>query len=152
MLGIRYLNAHDTTFIAEYYHNGAGYDRGQIKDFFSFQESAVEAGLSTGNDSLIRYAAEINRSYHRQINFGRDYFYLKITQKEPLGILYFNPWAGMVMNLNDGSFSFQPGLTWAPVTDLEINLRIGIPMGAEKSEFGEKPDSLRPEFWLRYYF
>jgi len=43
-------------------------------------------------------------------------------------------------------------MTWTPVTNLELNFRVGIPVGASKTDFGEKPDTLRPEIWMRYYF
>jgi hypothetical protein len=43
-------------------------------------------------------------------------------------------------------------MTWTLVTNLELNLRVSIPVGASKTEFGEKPQALRPEIWMRYYF
>jgi hypothetical protein len=57
-----------------------------------------------------------------------------------------------VVNLHDHSVNLQPGLTWTPVTNLEINGRVGIPLGSSHTEFGEKPDRFRPELWVRYYF
>ncbi|MDZ7665546.1 MAG: hypothetical protein U5K27_09525 [Desulfotignum sp.] len=124
LVGLRYLNTHDTTFIAEYYHNGAGYD-----DFRTAPASALQ-----------------------QRNPGKDYLYVKISQKEPAEILYLNAWMATVINLHDHSFNLQPGLTWTPVTNLEINTRVGIPLGSSHTEFGEKPDRFRPEVWVRYYF
>ncbi|WP_024334306.1 hypothetical protein [Desulfotignum balticum] len=124
LLGLRYLNAHDTTFIAEYYHNGAGYDDSRI----------------------------FLPSPDRQRNPGKDYLYAKISQKEPLEILYLTTWVSAVVNLHDHSLNLQPGLTWTPVTNLEINGRIGVPIGDAQTEFGEKPDRFRPEIWVRYYF
>jgi hypothetical protein len=124
LIGMRYLTARDTTFIAEYYHNGAGYD-----DRLIFLPSST-----------------------RQRNPGKDYLYVKMSQKEPLNILYLTAWFSSVMNLHDHSFNLQPGLTWTPVTNLEVNCRVGIPMGPAGTEFGEKPDRLRPELWVRFYF
>jgi hypothetical protein len=124
LIGMRYLTARDTTFIAEYYHNGAGYD-----DRLIFLPSST-----------------------RQRNPGKDYLYVKMSQKEPLNILYLTAWFSSVMNLHDHSFNLQPGLTWTPVTNLEVNCRVGIPMGPAGTEFGEKPDRLRPEIWVRFYF
>jgi hypothetical protein len=152
LLGIRYLNAYDTTFIAEYYHNGAGYDRGEVDDFFTYQDRAWRRWLTTGNDAVMQRAGMVTRPYYQQRNFGEDYFYLKITQKEPFDILYFNPWLAVIVNLQDFSFNLQPGLTYTPVTNLELNFRVGIPVGPSGTEFGEKPDDFRPEFWARYYF
>ncbi|MGV8073807.1 MAG: hypothetical protein AB2L11_04510 [Syntrophobacteraceae bacterium] len=152
LLGLRYLNTFDTTFIIEYYHNGAGYSRNELDDFYIYLETAFNQWQATGNSSLMQHAGQITRPYYQLRNYGEDYFYLKISQKEPFDILYFNPWVAAVVNLQDFSFNLQPGMTWTPVTNLELNLRVGIPIGASKTEFGEKPDALRPEIWMRYYF
>ncbi|MBN2123082.1 MAG: hypothetical protein JW821_02210, partial [Deltaproteobacteria bacterium] len=92
------------------------------------------------------------RPYYEQRNMGRDYLYFKASQKEPFDILYFTPWTAVVVNLQDGSWNLQAGMTWTPMTDLELNVRMGIPIGAQGTEFGEKPDAFRPEMWVRYYF
>jgi hypothetical protein len=145
LLGLRYLNALDTTFITEYYHNGAGYDEGELDDFFDYQ-------ASVGDTDAVQRANKTTRNYYRQRNFGRDYAYLKISQKEPFGILYLTPWAAFMANLHDGSFNLQPGVTWTPITNLELNLRVGIPVGPRGAEYGEKADAFRPEVWGRYFF
>lgn len=152
LLGVRYLNALDTTFIAEYYRNGGGYSRSEIKDFFIYQDMAYNQWRVTGNDLIMDNAARITAPYYRQRNFSKDYFYLRVSQKEPFDILYFNPWVAAVVNLNDKSFNVQPGMTWNPWTNMEINFRMAITAGSPGTEFGEKPDSLRPEIWIRYYF
>ena len=152
LIGMRYLNAMDTTFIAEYYHNGGGYDRDEVKDFFTDQESAFDRWQAIGDASVMQRARQVAQPYYQQRNFGRDYFYLKISQKEPFDILYFNPWVAAVVNLQDFSFNLQPGMTWTSLSNLELNFRMGIPVGPAKTEFGEKPDALRSEIWVRYYF
>ncbi|MDD2316515.1 MAG: hypothetical protein PHD57_04115 [Desulfobacterales bacterium] len=152
LAGVRYLNAFDTTFIAEYYHNGAGCDRGELNEFFAFQEAAFRDWQAGGDAAIMARADQLTRPYYQQRNFGQDYVYIKVSQKEPFDILYFNPWAAVIVNLQDWSFNLQPGLTWTPVTNLELNLRAGIPIGPANTEFGEKPDAFRPEFWVRYYF
>jgi hypothetical protein len=152
LFGARYLNAVDTTFIAEYYHNGAGYDKDETEDFFIYQEEAFSQWLSSGNASVMQQAAQKTRSYYSRGNFGKDYLYLKISQKEPFDILYFTPYLASVVNLRDSSFNLQPGLTFTPVTNFELNFRVGIPLGPDNTEFGEKPDAFRPEIWVRYYF
>ena len=152
LFGVRYLNAMDTTFIAEYYHNGAGYGQSELEDFYSFQKQAFEQWQATGDSSAMLRAERIARPYYRQGNFGEDYFYLKISQKEPFDILYFTPWVATVVNLRDFSFNVQPGFTWTTITNLELTFRVAIPAGPGDSEFGEKPDALRTEIWGRYYF
>ena len=152
LIGVRYLNAIDTTFIAEYYHNGTGYDRDEVEDFFAYQDAAFDRWRATADASAMKRTGQITQPYYQQRNFGEDYFYLKISQKEPFDILYFNPWVAAVVNLQDLSFNLQPGMTWAPVTNLELNFRVAIPVGSGDTDFGEKPDAFRPEFWARYYF
>ncbi|MBI4773472.1 MAG: hypothetical protein HY788_04695 [Deltaproteobacteria bacterium] len=152
LIGGRYLNALDTTFIAEYYHNGSGYDRGEVEDFFAYQQAAFHRWEATGDALAMERATQSTRPYYQQRNFGQDYFYIKISQKEPFDILYFDPWVAAVVNLQDFSFNLQPGVTWAPVTNVEVNFRVGIPLGPANTDFGEKPDQFRPEIWVRYYF
>jgi hypothetical protein len=152
LLGLRYLNAVETTFIAEYYHNGAGYSRSELDDFFFYQESVYNQWLATGNAAIMDRANQLTRPYYSQRNFGKDYFYLKIIQKEPFNILYFNPWLAVIVNLQDFSFNLQPGMTWAPVTNFELGLRVGIPIGSAHTEFGEKQDAFRPELRVIFYF
>ncbi|OGR23681.1 MAG: hypothetical protein A2277_08845 [Desulfobacterales bacterium RIFOXYA12_FULL_46_15] len=152
LLGVRWLNTVDTTFIAEYYHQGAGYDKEETEDFFIYQEEAFSQWLSSRNASVMQQAALKTRPYYSQGNFGKDYLYLKISQKEPFDILYFTPYIATIVNLRDSSFNLQPGLTFTPVTNFEFNFRVGIPLGSDNTEFGEKPDAFRPEIWVRYYF
>jgi hypothetical protein len=152
LAGVRYLNAIDTTFIFEYYHNGGGYDRSEVEDFFAYQEAAFDRWQATGDPSVMQRADQVTKPYYQQRNYGEDYGYLKISQKEPLDILYFNPWVAAVVNLQDFSFNLQPGMTWTGVTNFEFNVRVAIPVGPSNTEFGEKPDAMRPEIWVRYYF
>ena len=152
LVGMRYLTSRDTTFIVEYYHNGAGYNRGELEDFFAYQETAYTQWLASGDPAPMERVDLVTRPYYGRRTFGRDYAYLKITQKEPFDILYFSPWLAVIANLQDASANLQPGMTYTPVTNLEVNFRVGIPVGAAGTEFGEKQDVVRPELWVRYYF
>lgn len=152
LLGLRYLTERDTTYILEYYHNGAGYDGGQVDSFFAYQELAWQQWLATQNPLVMQRADMLTRSYYRMKNYGQDYLYLKISQKEPWDILYFTPYVAFIVNLDDLSFSLGPGLTYAPITNLELNLRVVAPVGGTGTEYGEKLDDLRSEVWARWYF
>lgn len=152
LLGLRYLTAQDTTYILEYYHNGAGYDGGQVDGFFAFQETAWRQWQKTQNPLVMQQADAKTRSYYRQKNFAQDYLYLKVSQKEPWDILYLTPYAAFIANLEDLSFSLAPGATYQPVTNLELNARLIFPLGGADTEFGEKLDDLRAEVWARWYF
>jgi hypothetical protein len=154
LVGLRYLNTHDTTFIAEYYHNGAGQD--DLWEATASMGSKASQTVPASPASPVSTAATESMgsvgSTATRRNPGRDYFYIKVSQKEPADILYLTAWMAAVVNLHDHSFNLQPGLTWTPVTNLEINTRVGIPLGPAETEFGEKPDRFRPEIWVRYYF
>jgi hypothetical protein len=152
LLGLRYLNALDTTFILEYYHRGSGYDRGELEDLFAFQDAAVDRWQASGDTAEVERAQQDPRSYFSERNPGRDYGYLKVSRKEPFDLLDVTPWIALMASLQDGSFNVQPGLTWTPLTDLELNFRVAVPVGPADTEFGEKPDACRPEVWVRYYF
>jgi len=152
LLGVRYLTASETTFIIEYYRNGAGYDRGEIEDFFAYQEAVYSRFLAGRDPSVMTNLVNRTRAYYAQKNFGRDYFYFKLSQKEPGGILYFTPWAAVIMNLQDFSFSLSPGLTYLPSANVEFAFKIIAPIGPPGTEFAEKQDDLRSEFLIRYYF
>ncbi|MFH1091436.1 MAG: hypothetical protein V1742_07690 [Pseudomonadota bacterium] len=152
LLGLRYLTRYDTTYILEYYHNGAGYDLEEVEEFFRFQDTIFNRFFSTGRSDLLEEAARKTSPYYQQRNYGRDYLYLKVSQKEPWGILYFTPWAAMIFNLGDGSFSLTPGLTYQPWTNFELGFKTMVPFGPKGTEFGEKLDSFRTELTTTYYF
>ena len=152
LVGFRYLNRFDTTFFLEYYHNGAGYTKEEINTFFRFQKDAYQRYLSTGRRSVLGEALKKANAYYSRRNLGRDYLYLKISQKEPLDILYFTPYVTAIVNLGDGSASLTPGLTYQPWTNVELGWKTVIPLGPGSTEFGEKQDDFRMEFLVRYYF
>ena len=150
LLGIRYLTEHDTTFIAEYFHNAAGYTSDETKDFFSFIDKGYDAYISDENDSLLNKASALREKYGR--NPLKDYLYLRVSQKEPFDILYFTPSLSCIFNMNDKSFSLSPELLYNGITNLEMRLKAGFIYGKEDTEYGEKQNDCRMELRLRYYF
>ncbi len=40
LIGLRYLSEKETTYFLEYYHNGGGFSRTQIKDFITFVDNS----------------------------------------------------------------------------------------------------------------
>ena len=152
LLGIRYLAERDTTYILEYYYNGRGFTAGEMRDYFSFINKGYETYLSSGNDSLLKKASTITEGNYGRINPMRDYFYLRISQKEPFDILYFTPSITGILNLNDRSFSLSPELLYTGITNLELRLKSLFIAGEGLGEFGEKQNDYRVEFRARYYF
>jgi len=152
LLGVRYLTASDTTFIFEYYRNGAGFSHLEMKDYFTFIDKGYDLFLSKGNDSLLKKAANVTEGNYGRSNPMKDYLYLRISQKEPFDILYFTPAITGIMNLNDRSFSLSPELLYTGITNLELRLKATALVGQKGDEYGEKPNDYRIELRVRYYF
>ena len=143
LLGLRYLTENDTTWIAEIYRNGTGYTQSQLEDFHGLADS--------GNPALVNKAKQISPAYLRA-NPGRDYLYLKASQKEPFDIVYFTPSLTWMANLADRSWSLTPELLYTGITNLDLRLRATWLHGDAYSEFGEKQNKRRLELLARFYF
>ena len=152
LLGLRYLSAQDTTYILEYYRNGPGLTEMEMQDFVQFVDNAYAQYLATGNDALLSRAASVARGGYGRPNPGRNYLYLRITQKEPFDILYFTPALTVIANADDGSTSVTPELIYAGFKDIELRLRAVFLNGGAGTEFGERQISSRVEFRARLYF
>ncbi len=83
---------------------------------------------------------------------GRNYLYLKISQKEPFDILYFTPGLVTILNLDDRSYSLIPELSYTGFTNWEFRSRFTILNGSALTEFGEKQNKHKLELRARYYF
>jgi hypothetical protein len=151
LLGLRYLTERDTTWIAEYYRNGAGYSQEQMRAYFNFTNGAYDQYLATGNAAALERAGVLQASYGRP-NPMRRYLYVRASQKEPFDILYFTPAVTAIVNLDDHSYSLGPELTYTGITNLDLRLRFFTLQGARLTEFGEKLNEQRIEFRMRYYF
>ena len=152
LFGLRYLTASETTFIFEYYRNGAGFSHLEMKDYFTFIDRGYDLFLSKGNDSLLKKAANVTEGNYGRSNPMKDYLYLRISQKEPFNILYFTPAITGIMNLNDRSFSISPEFLYTGITNLELRLKATALVGQKGDEYGEKPNDYRIELRVRYYF
>ena len=150
LLGIRYLTRSNTTFFLEYYRNGRGYTQKEMEDYYGLIDSGYDMYLMSGIEDELDLASSFTgfRTFSPAIN----YLYIRILQKEPFNIVYFNPSLTSICNLGDGSFSLVPELLYAPVTDLELRARAMFLVGNRGTEFGEKRNNFRLELRIRYYF
>jgi hypothetical protein len=148
LVGLRYLSETDTTVIAEYYRQGTGFSRSEMRSFHELAHEAVEGGSST----LLSRARAARESGYGRPTPGRNYLYLRVSQKEPLNLLYWTPAATSIVNLDDGSFSLTPEIQYTGIDDLELRFRVGYLHGGRDDEFGEKQNDLKAEFRLRYHF
>jgi hypothetical protein len=152
LLGIRYLTSWDMTCILEYYHNAPGYSSSELEDFFSFTDKAFDTFRSTGKKKQLAKAGSLFQGSYGVMNPGKDYLYLRISQKEPLNILYFTPALTTIVNLDDGSFSISPELLYEGIKNWEFRLKGFALVGHKGTDFGEKQNDYRIEFRVRYYF
>ena len=152
LLGLRYLTETETTYILEYYRNGTGFTRDEMKNFFGFVETSYQTFLSTGNDTGLRRARQMLDGAYGRPNPGRHYLYFRASQKEPFDILYLTPALTSIANLTDGSLSLIPEIAYSPITNVELRFRTPILLGRKGTEYGEKQNDYRIELRLRYYF
>jgi len=152
LLGIRYLTESDTTFICEYYRNAAGFTGEEMEGFFGLVDNGYNAYVTSGNETLLKKATTTTEGGYGRPNPMRDYTYLRVSQKEPLDILYFTPSITCIYNINDKSYSLSPEILYTGITNLELRLKAGFLTGHDNSEFGEKQTDYRIEFRARYYF
>jgi len=152
LLGLRYLTEKETTYILEYYRDGTGLSRKQMKDFFSFTDTSFRNFLATGNAGGLVQAARLSKGAYGKPNPMRDYLYFRVSQKEPFDVLYLTPALTSIINPVDGSFNVIPEVAYSPMTNLEFRLRGVFLVGRHQTDFGEKQNDYRLELRLRYYF
>jgi hypothetical protein len=151
LLGTRYLSSKLTTYLLEYYRNGTGLTTGQMQDYFSYVDKGYSTYLSTGKAASIQKASNMSSNYGRNSPM-QNYLYLRISQDQPFGRLYYTPVISSIMNLNDGSFQVIPELVCTRITNWELRFRTYVPVGSKNTEFGEKQNNYRVEFRVRRFF
>ena len=148
LLGIRYLDKNDITYIAEYYRNGFGFSHNEMRDFFDYAKKS----LDSGNNADINSAKRLSEILYGGRNAMRRYLYFKMSWKEPFEILYFNPGIAAIYNVDDRSYSMTPEFIYSPKTNLTLRLRISMLRGAYGSEYGEKITGNKIEFsWKKFF-
>ncbi len=152
LLGLRYLTERDTTYIAEYYRNGTGYSDQEARQFYQLVDSAFAQLQQTGSSALLPKALSLSQGGYGRPNAGEDYLYLRAQQKDALGIVYFLPSITAMMNWQDRSFQVTPELLYTGVKNLDLRLRFFMLHGGGLTDFGEKQNSRKLEFYARYYF
>lgn len=148
LAGLRYLTEHETTMIAEVYHNQTGYSAVQMQDFFS----AVHTADTTSNTVLLTQLAALAPKTYLRRTPGQNYVYLRLSNKEPFDWLYYTPAVTFITNLADQSYSVTPELVYTGLKNLELRLKATWLQGPLLSEFGEKRNQRKIEFRLRYFY
>ena len=152
LLGLRYLTEKDTTYIVEYYRNGTGYSDQEARQFYQLVDTAFAQLQQTGSSALLPKALSLSQGGYGRPNPGTDYLYFRAQQKDALGIVYFQPSIAAMLNLQDRSYQITPELVYTGVKNLDLRLRLFVLQGARCTDFGEKQNSRKLEFYARYYF
>jgi hypothetical protein len=151
LVGLRYLSNDETTYILEYYRNEQGYSSDEYDAYLTFIEKGYEQYLSTSSkESITKSKSHLH--YYSQQAAMQNYLYLKISKKEPFDILYLVPGISFIYNLDDSSGSISPQLTYTPLTNLVLDLKLKLLFGSSKTEYGEKAGNAKLSFFLQYYF
>lgn len=148
LLGLRYLTENETTIIAEYYRNNAGYTEAELTDYFK----AVDGALISGNSTLLSTLATVGARSYLTRTPGKDYVYVRLSNKEPFDWLYFTPALTLIGNMQDSSYSLSPEILYTGVEDFEFRFKATFLHGARFSEFGEKRNKQRFELRARYFY
>jgi len=152
LLGLRYLSASDTTYIAEFYRNGTGYSEEEFRQFYEFASTALAQYEQTGSTAQLQRALSLSQGSYGRPNAGQDYVYFRAQQKDALGIVYFQAAITAMMNRQDRSYQLTPELLYTGVKNLDLRLRLFLLHGDASTDFGEKPTSRKLELYARYYF
>ncbi len=147
LLGLRYLTENDTTWIAEYYHNGSGYTEQEMNDFYNLVDTA-----NSTTPSLIPLSKQAASVGYLRPNPMRNYLYLRASRKEPFDILYLTPSVTAIINLDDQSWTLTPELIYTKFKNIELRTRLALLDDKANSEFGEKQNNYKFEFRFRYSF
>jgi len=148
LLGLRYLNDLNITFIAEYYHNNSGLTDWEYKNYLNF----LRSNLNSLEPELINYSKSIISTNFRTKNLMRDYIYFKASLPEPFDWLYSSISIFTIYNVNDNSFVLSPQIGYKPFTNSEILFWPSFFSGTYNSEYGSKQFQNKVEIWFRFYF
>ncbi len=148
LLGLRYLDASNTTIIAEYYHNGAGLDLDEYSHYIEF----LNMGADNIDPIIAQQTLGISQTYFKGTTLMQDYMYIKISHPEPFGWLYFTPSLYTIYNLADTGFLLSFQMSYKPVTNTEFIFWTTMFAGDKTTEYGGKQVQQRMELWMRVFF
>ena len=152
LVGIRYLNKQNITWIAEYYRNGAGYRPSEMRDYYGFVDNAFSACEQNGSAESAMQARALSEGGFGRQNPMRDYVYVRASQPDAFGVVYLTPAVFGILNLNDRSFALTQETSYRPEENTEYRTQVSFISGGAASEYGEKQNDLRLEFRGRFFF
>jgi len=148
LFGIRYLDASNTTIIAEYYHNGSGLSKDEYTNYNEF----INNGANSLTETIKQQTLGLSQTYFKGQTLMRDYLYIKLSHPEPFDWLYFTPSLYTIYNLADNSFLLSFQMSYKPVTNIDFIFWATTFVGDETTEYGSKQVKQRLELWMRVFF
>jgi hypothetical protein len=152
LAGIRYLTDLETTLIIEYYYNGTGMSKSEMRNYYAFIDRADNIYRTTGSETLFTRASAITEGNYGRMNPMKNYLYFRVSQKEPFDILYFTPAFTTIFNIDDGSFTSTPELLYTGISNFEFRFRYTLLHGSNNTEYGEKAVDHKFDLRARYFF
>ncbi len=152
LFGLRYLTEEQTTYIAEYYHNGSGFSGSEATNFYRLVDNAVARYQATGDTSLLQNAQALSQSAYGGPTPMRNYLYFRASRQDAFGVVYFTPAVTLMADIEDKSFSLTPELLYTGINNIELRARLYLLYGDHFSDFGSKQNSAKFEVYARYYF
>ncbi|MEW6709291.1 MAG: hypothetical protein AB1403_05645 [Candidatus Riflebacteria bacterium] len=148
IVGTRYLDRNDVTYIFEYLHNGAGLEQEEMHSFYSAADQAVRL---QNRPQMRQQAYNFSQFINRQFVM-KDYLYFKASKPELFNHLYLNGSLFTLGNLADKSSSTTFEISYTGTTNQIVTLRYTANLGNRNSEFGQKLSSDRVELRCQYFF
>ena len=152
LFGLRYLTESDITTIVEFYHNDDGYTQDEMDRFFQFVNNGYAEFENSDDTAPLEKAQDLTEGAYGKPQAGRDYLYIKTTQKEPFDLLYTTPGLLAIINMEDKSYSISPEITYTGFTNWECRLRFTYIDGSRMTEYGEKQNESKSEIRVRFFF
>jgi hypothetical protein len=148
LLGTRYLDHREITYILEYLHNGGGLTQDDLQNYYNSTDRAL---LTNNKANIKRSAYYFNQFINKQFGM-QDYLYFKASKPELFDDLYLKGSVFTVYNLHDKSFMSSIELNYTALTDQIFTFRITGNQGNNNSEFGQKVSDAKVEIRYKYFF
>lgn len=148
LFGLRYLDASNTTIIAEYYHNGLGLSKAEFAQYNEF----LNNGVNNPDPAVAQQTFGINQTYFKGSTLMQDYLYIKLMHPEPFDWLYFTPSLYTIYNLSDNSYLLSLRISYKPIINTEFIFWGTLLAGNNMTEYGGKQVQQRIELWMRVFF
>jgi hypothetical protein len=152
VMGLRYLTGTNTTFVLDYFRNGAGYAVTDMETFFRLVDEGYESWTASGDWRVMTLASRATEAGYGGMNPMRNYAYGRVSQPDALDVLYLTLGASAIVNIDDGSYALLPEVQYRPTENLEMRWVANIQHGRSWTEFGDKQANARLELRVRYYF